>query len=59
VATSTSNLTLSCTATEVLHLCEAASDCTADTANPKCCAVLNYHVCVPSLDATLGSLTCL
>ena len=54
-----SNIQLSCTATETLHVCTAPADCSGDTANPKCCVVAGYHVCVSNLLATLGGLTCL
>jgi hypothetical protein len=54
-----SAITVSCTATEYLHVCEAAGDCAADTSNPNCCLVSNYHVCVSNLFKTVGSLSCL
>jgi len=45
--------------TETLHVCTAKTDCSDDSANPNCCLVDNYHVCVSSLLMTLGSLSCL
>lgn len=59
VAKCVSAITVSCTATETLHVCAAKSDCAADTANPNCCPVAGYHVCVSNLLKALGQLTCL
>ncbi len=54
-----SNIKLSCTATETLHVCTAAADCADDSANPNCCLVAGYHVCVSTILKNLGSLSCL
>jgi hypothetical protein len=54
-----SSIQLSCNATQTLHVCQAAADCSDDTANPNCCLVAGYHVCVSTILKGLGSLTCL
>jgi hypothetical protein len=59
VASCVSAIKVSCTATETLHVCEATSDCATDTANPNCCVVAGYHVCVSTILMKLGSLSCL
>lgn len=59
VAKCVSNIQVSCMATETLHVCAAASDCAGDTANPNCCPVAGYHVCVSNILKALGQLTCL
>jgi hypothetical protein len=59
VAKCVSSITLSCTATETLHVCQAPGDCADDTANPNCCVVAGYHVCVSTILMKLGSLSCL
>lgn len=59
VAKCVSSITTSCTATETLHVCTAKADCSGDTANPNCCLVAGYHVCVNNILKTLGGLTCL
>jgi len=59
VAKCVSKIQVSCMATETLHVCAAASDCASDTANPNCCPVAGYHVCVSNILKALGTLTCL
>jgi hypothetical protein len=59
VAKCVSNIQVTCTSKETLHVCAATTDCAGDTANPNCCLVAGYHVCVSSLLKTLGALTCL
>jgi hypothetical protein len=54
-----SNIQLSCLTTDTFHLCTQASDCAADTANPNCCTVGAYQVCINDTLKTLGRLTCL
>ncbi|HEY8087336.1 MAG TPA: hypothetical protein VIF09_05815 [Polyangiaceae bacterium] len=54
-----SNIQISCTATQTLHVCQAAGDCAGDTANPNCCLVAGYHVCVSTILKNLGALSCL
>lgn len=53
-----SSIQLSCTATQTLHVCQAASECADDTANPNCCVVGSYHVCVNNELKLLGGLSC-
>jgi hypothetical protein len=53
------NINTTCGTTELLHVCTKTSDCASDTANPQCCAVFNYHICVSGAEATFGNLTCL
>ncbi|HEY6463325.1 MAG TPA: hypothetical protein VIY73_24330 [Polyangiaceae bacterium] len=40
-------------------MCTAAGDCSGDTANPNCCRVAGYHVCVSTILKGLGGLSCL
>jgi len=54
-----SSIQLSCNSTEMLHVCQAGADCKDDTANPNCCLVAGYHVCVSTILKGLGSLSCL
>ena len=54
-----SSIQLSCNSTEALHVCQAAGDCMDDTANPNCCLVAGYHVCVSTILKGLGGLSCL
>jgi hypothetical protein len=46
VASCTSNLVGSCTATDTMHLCTDGSDCAKDTANPNCCLLGGHQVCI-------------
>jgi hypothetical protein len=46
-------------ATDTFHLCTQPSDCAADLANPNCCTVGTYEVCISDTLRTLGRLTCL
>ncbi len=59
VAKCVSKIQVNCTATETLHVCAAASDCAGDTANPNCCLVAGYHVCVSGILKALGTLSCM
>lgn len=59
VAKCVSQIHVSCTATETLHVCAAKSDCAGDVANPNCCLVAGYHVCVSTLLSAVGALSCL
>ena len=59
VAKCVSSIQISCNATETLHVCQANADCSGDTANPNCCVVAGYHVCVSNLLKGLGGLSCL
>jgi hypothetical protein len=59
VAQCVSSIKTSCTTTETLHVCTAPGDCSGDTANPNCCLVAGYHVCVSTILKGLGGLSCL
>jgi hypothetical protein len=59
VAKCVTKIQLSCTATETLHVCQAPADCADDAADPNCCLVAGYHVCVSTILKNLGGLTCL
>ena len=58
VAKCVTSIQLSCTATQNLHACQAGADCKDDPANPNCCLVAGYHVCVNNNLKLLGGLTC-
>ena len=54
------NVQVSCSqGPEHLHVCTQKSDCASDTANPECCPVLGYSVCLNSILAGFGNLTCM
>jgi hypothetical protein len=47
---------LQCAATETLQVCAQPSDCPG---GESCCSVYGYHVCINSIEASIGKLTCL
>jgi hypothetical protein len=48
---------MSCTTTDTLHVCTAASDRATDGTNNSCCPVYRYQVCLSSIEATAGEIT--
>jgi hypothetical protein len=53
----TTNIVISCTATDTVRLCGQGSDCAADPQNPNCCDVDGFFVCISNIVMQGGGFT--